>query len=326
MEGSGLDGVLHRLLDCAKALDADHIDAVTVALADSQHELRHLLGGRLGAPSGDDPILLVDTVHALAPLVSGTHATFAAYARVDHQLLFPGREHLRAVGIAPLARRDRLIGSVNVASEDPAGLDAVKASGRLERVRVMAALAIQNAVNAARLRRSGTMDLLTGWHNQQYFRVRLHEEVARSERERRALACVLVDIDDFRELNARYGYRAGDEVLLEVTQRIESVMRRSDVAIRCGSEEFALLLPNTEEQQGAPLVRRIRDAVMDAPFDVGVASGVSVSVSIGVAAYRPGERTIDAHLAGSELLARAQLALYESQARRKSRPRDARLE
>jgi two-component system cell cycle response regulator len=137
---------------------------------------------------------------------------------------------------------------------------------------------------------------------------------------------VLVDIDDFRDLNTRYGHRAGDEVLLEVTHRIEAVMRRSDVAVRYGSEEFALLLPNTEEQQGGPLIERIRDAVAAAPFDIGVAEDVAVSVSIGVAAHRPGSGAIDPRLAGSELLARAQLALYESQAQRKRSVGGVRLE
>jgi diguanylate cyclase (GGDEF)-like protein len=316
LEAGNLSSALDRTLDCAAALGGS-IVAVTIALADSQHELRHLLTGRQAPMLDCGRILFVDTMHALAPLLAGTRATsFGPYARADHQLLFPGCEGLMAVGLAPLIRGNRLIGSINVASGSPDGLDSIRQSGELDRIRVMAALAVENAVSMARWRRSGTVDLLTGWYNQQYFKRRLREEVARSERERQALACMLVDVDNFSDVNARFGYRAGDEVLLEVTHRIEAVIRSSDVAVRYGSEEFALLLPNTAAERDLPLIERIQRSVASAPVETGVAGRVAVTVSIGVAEHRPGGGRVDPGLAGSELLARTQLALYESQGRR----------
>ena len=327
LEARDLSSVVDRTLECAAMLGGGSSATVTVALADSQHELRHLLADRWQSPVDAGRILFVDTMHALAPLLTGTQAAlFGRFARADHQLLFPGRDGLAAVGLAPLIRSNRLIGSINVACETPGGLDSMRASGDLEQLRVMAAVAIENAVSLARLRRSGSMDLLTGWHSQQYLERRLREEIARSERNRHSLGCVIVDIDDFRALNSRYGHRAGDEVLLEVTHRIEAVMRSSDVGVRCGSEEFALLLPNTEAQQDLPLIERIQRSVASAPVDIGVTEGVAVTVSTGVAAHLPGGGAVDPGLAGSELLARAHLALYESQRRRKRGAHAGRLE
>jgi len=325
LEAVDLSAVLDRAVDCATAL-AQGIDAVTIALADSQHELRNLKADRRDTHSRAG-ILFVDTMHALAPLLTGTRASFfGPYARSDHQLLFPGHEDLKVVGIAPLLRRGRLIGSINIAGKAPETLDAIRASGELDRLRIMVALALENAIAELRLRRSGIVDPLTGWYNQQYLQRRLQEEVSRSERERQALACMVVDIDNFRDFNVRFGSDVGDEVLREVAHRIEAVMRRSDIAVRCGGEEFALLLPNTEEQQGRPLVERIHRALAATPFDVRGAEPVAVSVSIGVAAHQPGRGSIDPRLAGSELLARAQLALYESQARRRRGAPDVRVE
>lgn len=317
LEAGALSSVLEKLVCCATALGERDADAVTIALADSQHEVRHLLAENGGPVTRSGQILFVDTVYALAPSLTGAREPwFGPFARSDHQLLFPDHDDLSVVGLAPLVRQNRLIGSVNIGSADSAALDVLRDSRGLEQLGVMAALAIENALNVERLRRSGFVDLLTGWHNQQYIETRLREEVARSERERCSLACMIVDIDNFRALNTRYGYRAGDEVLLEVVQRLDAVMRRSDIAARYGSEEFVLLLPNTEREQRGPLVDRIQRAISSRPFDLGVTEGVPVTVSIGVAEYRPGGIATDPRSAGGELFARAQLALYESQARR----------
>jgi len=326
LEAGTIGSVLERLVNCAMSLDAA-VDVATIALADSQHEIRGLLAERRRLAVTADQLVFVDTLHSLAPSLSTARdSCFSAYARADHQLLFPGHARLAAVGFAPLVRQNRLIGSLNLGSHSASGLDAVDASGTLSRLGVMAALAIDNALGAARLGRSGFVDVLTGWHNQYYLECRLQDEVARSERDQAALACVLVGVDDFQTLNARYGYRAGDAVLLEVSQRIEMVMRRSDVAARYGSEEFVILLPNTEQHHGRPLIERIQRAVAARPIELTPAEAVPVTVSVGIAEHRPSGNPVDLKLAGSELLTRAQLALYESQARRHRRTPGSSLE
>ena len=68
-------------------------------------------------------------------------------------------------------------------------------------------------MNRARLVRSGVTDFLTGWHNRRYFHNRLREELARAERTGKALACLMIDIDHFKEINDRFGHLAGDEAL-----------------------------------------------------------------------------------------------------------------
>jgi PleD family two-component response regulator len=84
---------------------------------------------------------------------------------------------------------------------------------------VVVAISVENAVNRARLLRSGVTDFLTGWHNRRYFHNRLREELARAERTGKALACLMIDVDHFKEINDRFGHLAGDEALKEVARR-----------------------------------------------------------------------------------------------------------
>ena len=86
-------------------------------------------------------------------------------------------------------------------------------------------ISLENAVNRARLVRSGVTDFLTGWHNRRYFHNRLREELARAERTGKPLACLMIDVDNFKEINDRFGHLAGDEALKEVARRAEAEIR-----------------------------------------------------------------------------------------------------
>src|SRR5690606_12847583 len=113
-----------------------------------------------------------------------------------------------------------------------------------------------NVVNRARLLRSGFTDVLTGWHNRRYLQVRLAEELARARRDESTLVCLMLDLDHFKQINDTWGHGAGDEVLREVAQRVESQVRDSDVAARYGGEEFVILLPHTDVAAGRLLAER----------------------------------------------------------------------
>jgi two-component system cell cycle response regulator len=137
--------------------------ATTLALADPHHEIRHLLMG-----FGDDPrnygaVLFVDAVQALAPqLAAGARPWLGRYESVDHQLLFPAAGDLKSVAILPLVRQGRVVGSLNLGSNDAARFTESLATDFLHHLAVIAAFALENAVNRARLVRSGFTDVLTG--------------------------------------------------------------------------------------------------------------------------------------------------------------------
>ena len=111
---------------------------------------------------------------------------------------------------------------------------------------MIVAISLENAVNRARLVRSGVTDFLTGWHNRRYFHNRLREELARAERTGKPLACLMIDVDNFKEINDRFGHLAGDEALKEVARRAEAEIRAGDTGARFGGDEFAILLSGAE--------------------------------------------------------------------------------
>ena len=149
---------------------------------------------------------------------------------------------------------------------------------------------------AARIETLVFVDPLTGAYNRPYFDLQLHNEMARAHRESASMALCIADIDDFKMFNSRFGYEAGNHVLVQVAQALRSGVRPFDTVCRWGGEEFAVLL--TEPVQ-LPDVRtiseRLRTLVERAAVRVegldGASHQVAVTVSIGVAVFPEHERT-----------------------------------
>jgi len=312
LEAATLGDLLERLTVDLRV--SYRLTAATLVLADPEHEIRHLLLGQ-GRQLTDYPtVLFVDSAHALAPqLVAGPW--LGPFTRADHELVFPANVSLRSVALLPLLRQERLIGSINLGSDRSDRFTGEHATDFLRHLAAIAAFCLENAVNRARLIRSGLTAVLTGWHNRRYLQSRLREELARCRRERSALTCLMIDVDHFKRINDRHGHLAGDEVLRQVAQRIEGAVRDSDVTARYGGEEFVILLPGTGHEAGGLLAERVRRAVADETFDIGTrAEPLSVTVSIGVAEHRAGGEDEDLKVAGERLLARADVALYGAKA------------
>jgi diguanylate cyclase (GGDEF)-like protein len=106
-----------------------------------------------------------------------------------------------------------------------------------------------------------------------------------------ALACVLIDIDDFSAVNHRFGHAAGDRVICEVARRLRASLRPSDVAGRIGGDEFLAVLPNATLSDAKLVAERIAANVRDEPVQVD-GQLVAVTVSIGAARLPPGVTTI----------------------------------
>ncbi|HEX7081738.1 MAG TPA: DUF484 family protein [Gammaproteobacteria bacterium] len=314
LEADKLVTLLERATDGLRA--GYHLEAATLVLADHDHEVRHLLMSQ-GASLDDVPhVRFVDTMRGLLPAASQTGQPWLGPFSADsHALLFPGIGGLRSVALLPLVRHERIFGSLNMGSTDPTRFTRRHATDFLHHLAVIAAFAFENTVNRARLVRSGFTDALTGWHNRRYLQARLREELARSQRDRAPLACLMVDVDHFKAVNDRYGHLAGDQVLRELARRVGAEVRSSDVSARYGGEEFVILLPGTDARAGHALAERIRCAVSARPFRLEASGAtIAVTVSIGVAECRPGPPGEDLGAAGERLLAGADRALYEAKA------------
>lgn len=295
--------------------DSYGLSRVTVVICDPDHDTRHLLAAGGTRPEDLPGLLFVDALAVLAP----QYATLARpwvgrFSASDHQLIFPGADDIASIAIIPLVHREQLVGSLNFGSDDESRFTRAHATDFFAHLGVIASFALENAVNRARLRRSGFTDVLTGRHNRRYLQVRLGEELARARRDGSTLVCLMIDIDHFKRVNDSYGHLAGDEVICEFAQRVESEVRASDVAARYGGEEFVVLLPNTDADAGALLAERIRRSISNPPIDLGRAGSVPITASIGIASITPDRAHEDLKTVGEALIARADVALYEAKA------------
>jgi diguanylate cyclase (GGDEF)-like protein len=136
------------------------------------------------------------------------------------------------------------------------------------------------------------------------FHYSLAQEEQRARRYTRPLAMLMLDIDHFKLVNDRYGHLAGDDVLRELSQRIEGETRSVDSVYRYGGEEIAILLPETHSAEARELAERVRRAIERHPFAVARGQTTQVTISIGVAVFPDHADSPDA------LVAAADQALY----------------
>ncbi|MDA3937547.1 MAG: diguanylate cyclase, partial [Actinomycetota bacterium] len=137
-----------------------------------------------------------------------------------------------------------------------------------------------------RLREHATIDPLTGLWNRRVFNERLADEVARLRRYGSAVSLLMIDLDDFKSVNDRYGHVVGDHVLSAVGALLGETIRETDIPVRYGGDEFALILPGVDKTAAYAVAEKVRSAVRE--LRVGIAptgngSHVSIAVSIGVA-------------------------------------------
>jgi len=312
LQSSNLDSLFHEMTEGLR--ESYGLECVSVVLSDPRLDVRHLLVTPLDGP-GIPNLHLVESLVGMAPQYVGLRRPWlGSYAACDHQLIFGNAMGIESVAMIPLRFQGELIGSINLGSADADRFTMHHASDFLAQLGVIASFSIENAMNRARLRRSGFTDVLTGWHNRRYLQARIKEELARARRDRSNLVCLMLDIDHFKSVNDSWGHAAGDLVLRELAQRIEVQVRASDVAARYGGEEFVILLPNTPGEAGLQLAERVREAVAAKPFELPDGGSADVTVSIGIASLVPDADDKDFKSLGEALIARADVALYSAKA------------
>ena len=170
-----------------------------------------------------------------------------------------------------------------------------------------------------RVTRSAERDHLTKSFNRQYILDALMREKARTDRTGRTFSICIFDLDHFKSLNDEHGHLVGDRVLAVFANRARRALRSMDAINptrfrralgRLGGEEFMAVLPNTEVDGALRCAERVRDAVARQPVE----GDLQITVSAGVAEYRPGESIPD-------LLTRADQALYAAKRSGRNRVR-----
>jgi len=293
------------------------LDAVSLVLYDPQYEIRRILeeeGTRLAELCN---LIFLTERQPLNDLFAGTVTPqLGAFNAQAHSPLFAKSiPRLHSVALLPLVRYGELIGSLNLGSINEQRFTEASATDFLERLSTIVAICLENTTNHERLKRVGLTDGLTGVNNRRFFDQRIGEEIARALRTREPLACLLMDIDHFKQINDRYGHQAGDHILRQTAALVRDQLRNSDVLARYGGEEFAAVLPNTNERSAFEIAERIRDNVATHGFTLRENTQthhLSVTVSIGIAVMGAGTIPTDIHPLMTGLIKKADAALYQA--------------
>ncbi|TMK17477.1 MAG: GGDEF domain-containing protein, partial [Actinobacteria bacterium] len=140
------------------------------------------------------------------------------------------------------------------------------------------------------------------------------QEVERAIRFNRALSVLVIDIDNFKQINDRFGHQRGDAILAELANRAVSETRAQvDTVARYGGEEFVLVLPETPLAGGLVVAEKVRDRIASVPFGAPGEEPITVTVSIGVACF-PQHGTKP-----QTLIRAADQAMYEAKGRGRNR-------
>jgi two-component system, cell cycle response regulator len=161
-----------------------------------------------------------------------------------------------------------------------------------------------------------TQDEMTGLRNYRYLKDRLSEEFRRSTRYGNSVGCVLLDIDNFKEVNDTHGHLAGDRVLQLLAERVLTTVREVDVVARYGGDEFLLLMPETDGAGALVAAERIRRAVNEKPFEIDGAVEFPVTISAGTSHF-PSNFVANP----DDLIRTADRSLYEAKSAGRNRVR-----
>ncbi|PYY71606.1 hypothetical protein CRX42_05415 [Pseudomonas jessenii] len=153
-------------------------------------------------------------------------------------------------------------------------------------------------------RQKALVDPLTGLPNRAAWSERLDHEVKQWQQHGNTLLLAMLDLDHFKRINDNYGHLAGDKVLKIIASVLRKRLRGTDFIARFGGEEFVLLMPSTVPSAGLKLLESLRASIEACPFHFK-GEPVTITVSIGMSAFRPGEH-------GDQVLKRADQALYRA--------------
>ncbi len=296
-EPGPLEDALQAVTDATlRLISADH---ASVRLLDVGG-LELLAGARSGAGANHRPMTFRRGVGVIGWVVSSGKTARINQASEDPRFVPPSDQgfEIGSILATPLWSGGKVVGVLSVTGE---GQDRFTAMHE-DLLRLMANCTVPS-IERARLERLSITDDCTAAYNQRYLMPRLSDEMDRARKHVSPLSVLLLDLDHFKEVNDNWGHQAGDDVLAIFADRARDQVRRKDVLVRRGGEEFVLIMPDTGREEAEYVAERIRRVMDDELIALRGGDQIRQSVSIGVATWDGVEQP-------AELQERADRAMY----------------
>jgi diguanylate cyclase (GGDEF)-like protein len=194
-------------------------------------------------------------------------------------------EGIKALICVPLRVKEEVVGILHLGDFVPRRFDREKMK-LLSVFSSFASMAIYNANIHSRTKILAITDSLTGLHNHRYFHQVFNLELRRAKRYHKSLAILMIDVDNFKQFNDKYGHAVGDRILAAIGKIITKNLRKVDFAFRYGGEEFIVLLPEAGLENALNAAERLRETIERETAELlRGETREGVTVSIGIARY-----------------------------------------
>jgi diguanylate cyclase (GGDEF)-like protein/putative nucleotidyltransferase with HDIG domain len=202
-------------------------------------------------------------------------------------LTYLERPHQLVNGMVfPLKVKEHTLGAIALYSSEGVSCFFTDDHVRLmETVSERAAVSIQNAMSFEYYEENSLTDPLTGLPNSRYMFMAFDQNVKKAERAREKMAVLVMDLNNFKEINDQCGHKVGDEVLVKVSEILQKEMRKYDTCVRYAGDEFVAFLYNAERETAEKIVQRIRRAVQSLVLKVRSGKEVRLGISVGMSMY-----------------------------------------
>ncbi len=223
------------------------------------------------------------------------------YSGVDRKTRFT----TKSVLCVPMRSRDRIIGVVEVVNKIGGDQFTQDDYEIFENVVAHLTIALEKAQMYRKMEEASLIDDLTQLYNTRYCNQFLDNFLLERKDTRSIISLIFLDIDFFKIVDDNFGHLVGSETLKIVGERMTRVIRKNDVIIRYGGDEYIVLLPNTDKKTAAVIAERIRKEISRDPYYAFGNKKFNISVTLGVATYPNDAKSRD------ELIGKADRAMYE---------------
>jgi diguanylate cyclase (GGDEF)-like protein len=191
---------------------------------------------------------------------------------------------LQSALVCPLVFEDRVIGTLAVYHTSPSFYQEDHRR-LLDRVCEQAAAVINNAIVYERTHEASLTDSLTNLPNTRFMVSHLNGELARAERLNTEVSLLVLDLDDFKEINDTYGHHVGDRALRDVAQVLRTVIRPYDICVRYAGDEFIVVLAGCGFDEAENKRKELQDAIAEMVFEGRPGARIPLSISAGSAVF-----------------------------------------